>query len=129
MHWMTPLRFPFAIAYLAGPALLLAAACSGGSAALPTPSPSPIATPMPTATPTPTPVPTPTPTPIPDPAVDLPIAYPKQGGFLLVRLLHPPPDAEETTVLFALAASGLKVDEVEAEGVWRAITATRTGRA
>lgn len=101
MHWMTPLRFPFAIAYLAGPALLLAAACSGGSAALPTPSPSPTATPMPTATPTPTPVPTPTPTPIPEPAVDLPIAYPKQGGFLLVRLLHPPPGAEETTVLFA----------------------------
>lgn len=33
--------------------------------------------------------------------MDLPIAYPKQGGFLLVRLLHPPPDAEETTVLFA----------------------------
>ena len=101
MHWMTLLRFPFAIAYLAGPALLLAAACSGGGAALPTPSPSPTATPMPTATPTPTPVPTPTPTPIPNPAVDLTIAYPKQGGFLLIRLLHPPPDAEETTVLFA----------------------------
>ena len=29
----------------------------------------------------------------------------------------------------ALAAAGLTVDRVEAEGVWRAITATRTGRA
>ncbi len=29
----------------------------------------------------------------------------------------------------ALAAAGLMVDRVEAEGVWRAITATRTGRA
>ena len=103
MHGMTLPRYPYAIAYLAGPALLLSAACSGGSAALPTPTPSPTATHVPTATATttPTPVPTPTPTPIPDPAVDLPIAYPKQGGFLLVRLLHPPPDAEVTTVLFA----------------------------
>ena len=111
---MAPLRFPFAAAYLAAPALLLAAACSGGSAALPTPSPSSTATatPVPTAVPTQTPAPvaTPTPTPTPEPALDLPIAYPKQGGFLLVRLMHPPPDAGETTILFAGQSYPLVVD-------------------
>jgi murein DD-endopeptidase MepM/ murein hydrolase activator NlpD len=33
--------------------------------------------------------------------VELPVAYPKQGGFLLVRLAHPPPGTQEATALFA----------------------------
>jgi murein DD-endopeptidase MepM/ murein hydrolase activator NlpD len=33
--------------------------------------------------------------------VDLPVAYPKQGGFLLVRLENPPPGTQEATTSFA----------------------------
>ncbi len=97
---MTPLRLSHALALLSGLALL-AAACSGGSAAPPTPTPTTTATPTPTPTPPPTPTPTPTPTPKPEPAFDLPVGYPIQGGLLLVRLVNVPPGAREAMVSFA----------------------------
>ena len=101
---MGPLRFA-AMAALAGClALVAATACSGGGAQAPTPTPTatPIAspTPKPKPTPTPTPEPTPTPTPVP-PSVALTVAYPKQGGFLLVQLLHPPPGTKGAAAAFA----------------------------
>jgi len=101
---MTPIRFPAAAALLCCLALVLTTACSGGGAQAPTPTPTP--TPVPTATPTPKPKPTPTPTPMPTPtpvppSVALPVAYPKQGGFLLVQLQHPPAGTQEATALFA----------------------------
>ena len=100
---MGPLRFPAAAALLCSAALMLTAACSGGGAQVPTPTTT--ATPIATATPTPKPKPTPKPTPAPaptpiPPSVALPIAYPKQGGFLLVQLLHPPAGTKEATALF-----------------------------
>ena len=101
---MTPLRLSQAMTLLCGLALL-AAACSGGSAApttpTPTVTPTPAATPTVTPTPAPSPTPTPTPTPTPEPVFDLPVGYPKQGGFLLVRLVNVPPGAQEATALFA----------------------------
>jgi hypothetical protein len=102
---MTPLRLVCAPVLLGGLALL--AACAGGSAAPPMPTPTPTLTatptpaPSPTPTPAPTAAPTPTPTPIPPPSVEMPLAYPKQGGFLLVRLDHPPPGAQKATALLA----------------------------
>ena len=99
---MGPLRFPAAAALLCSVALLLMAACSGGGAQTPTPTPepTPTATPSPTAAPTPTPTPEPAPTPVP-PLIALPVAYPKQGGFLLVQLLHAPAGTQAVTALFA----------------------------
>lgn len=76
---------------------LLLAACAGGTAAVPTPEP----TPTPRPTPRPTPTPTVPPSPTPPPAVDIPVAFPEQGGLLLVRLLNPPPGLEGATVRFA----------------------------
>ena len=85
------LRSPIVAVLLCAVALVLLAACSGGGAQPGlTPTPAVTATPTPRPTPKPAPTPTPTPTPIP-PSVALTVAYPKQGGFLLVQLLHPPP--------------------------------------
>src|SRR3989337_698096 len=100
IHLMAPIRFPAAAALLCCLALVLTTACSGGGAQAPTPTPTP--TPVPTATPTPEPTPTPTPMPTPTPiplSVALPVAYPKQGGFLLVQLQHPPAGTQAATAL------------------------------
>ena len=96
---MTPIRFPAAAALLCCLALILTTACSGGGAQAPTPTPVTTDTPTPKPKPTPTPTLMPTPTPIP-PSIALPIAYPKQGGFLLVQLQHPPAGTQEATALF-----------------------------
>ncbi|MEE8369215.1 MAG: M23 family metallopeptidase [Dehalococcoidia bacterium] len=94
----------------------LAAACLGGEGSaptpgvvirtlaptpVPTPTPSPTPTPTPTPVPTPTPSPTPSPSPTPAPVLDLAESFPRQGGFLLVRLVNPPPDLSEVAVHFA----------------------------
>lgn len=86
---------------------LVAAACAGGQAS--TPSASTTAAPAtrtpkpstPTPSPTPSPAPTPEPTPAPPPSIDLSSSHPRQGGFLLVRLLHAPPGLPDATALFA----------------------------
>ena len=96
---MGPLRFPIAAVIVCALALVVTTACSGGGAHAPTPTP----TAIPTATPTPKPKPTPTPTPEPTPvpaSVALTVAYPKQGGFLLVQLLHARAGTKEATALF-----------------------------
>ncbi len=95
---MTTLRLLPAAALLGGLAIL-AVACGGGSPAPPTPTPTATQAPTPSPTPVPTPTPTPTPTPIPTPSVQLPVAYPKQGGFILVRLDYGPPGTQEATAL------------------------------
>jgi murein DD-endopeptidase MepM/ murein hydrolase activator NlpD len=79
-------------------AVLLAAACVGGTAATPTPTPTPL---PPTPTPTPTARPTPTPTPVPAPSVTLLAEHTKQGGFVAVQLLNPPPGTVAATATFA----------------------------
>jgi len=120
---MGPLRFPAAAALLCSVALLLTAACSGGGAQAPTPTPTP--TPSPTATPTPRPTPTPTPEPTPTPAppsVALPVAYPKQGGFLLVQLQRPPAGTQEATALFA----GGRYPMVADGGAWTGVIGMAT---
>lgn len=86
--------------------LLLASACGGGDAAVPSPSGgSPFAIvrtvpPTPTPAPTPAPTPSPSPTPVPPPRVDLSLGAARQGGFLVVRLLDPPPELLGADVLF-----------------------------
>lgn len=85
--------------------LALAAACGGGEASVTGPSPSPIALvrtapPTPRATPVPTPAPTPAPTPEPQARIDLSASAARQGGFLLVQLLDPPPELLGANVLF-----------------------------
>lgn len=97
-----PVRLFFPLIALA---LIAAAACSGGGAD-PTPSPSPTARPTASRTPRPTPSPTPSPSPTPEPtpapaSIDLSLSQAKQGGFLVVRLLSPPPGLEAATVYFA----------------------------
>jgi len=97
-------------------ALPLLAACSGGAEAptsTPTPTPAATLTPTPRPTPKPTPTPTPTPTPMP-PSVALTVAYPKQGGFLLVQLLHPPSGTREAAALF----NGESYEMVPDGGAW-----------
>ncbi|MDP2674270.1 MAG: M23 family metallopeptidase [Dehalococcoidia bacterium] len=94
---MGPLRFPIAAVLLCALTLVATTACSGGGAQAPTPTTT--ATPTPKPKPTPMPTPEPTPTPIP-PSIALPVAYPKQGGFLLVQLLHPPAGTKEAAALF-----------------------------
>ena len=91
---MNPLRLACATAFVGGLAVLVAA-CGGGSAALPTPTASP--TPAPTPAP---PTPTPTPTP-PPPSVELTVAHPRQGGFVVVRLEQQPPGTQEATAVLA----------------------------
>ena len=91
---MNPLRLACATALVGGLAVLVAA-CGGGSAALPTPTASP--TPAPTPAP---PTPTPTPTP-PPPSVELTVAHPRQGGFVVVRLEQQPPGTQEATAVLA----------------------------
>ncbi len=98
---MTPLRLPRVAALLGALALLAAAACASGSASPPPPTLTAVPTPRSTPTPTVAPTLTPSATPVPVPTVDIPVAYPKQGGLLLVRLTNPPPGAQETTALFA----------------------------
>src|SRR3990172_8383277 len=103
---MGPLRFPIAAVLLCALTLAATTACSGGDAQAPTPTTTatPIttatSTPRPKPTPTPTPEPTPTPTPVP-PSVALTVAYAKQGGFLLVQLLHPPAGTRGAAAAFA----------------------------
>ncbi|MDO8616940.1 MAG: M23 family metallopeptidase [Dehalococcoidia bacterium] len=88
---------------------LTAAACGGSRASSPSPtaspSPSPTRAPSPspliTSSPTPVPTPTPPPPPPPPPTVDLSGSVPRQGGFLLVRLLYPPADLGDAGVSFA----------------------------
>ena len=96
---MGPFRSAIAAVFLCALALLPLAACAGGGAQAPTPTPTAMPTPTPRPTATPTPEPTPTPTPIP-PAVALPVAYPKQGGFLVVQLQHAPAGVQEATAAF-----------------------------
>ncbi|HEU4760174.1 MAG TPA: peptidoglycan DD-metalloendopeptidase family protein [Dehalococcoidia bacterium] len=88
-----------------GPLLLLAAvlACGGSQASAPTPTVivEARATPTPTAIPTATPTATPEPSPTPAPTVEVAASFPQQGGFLLVRLLDPPPELSQATALFA----------------------------
>jgi Peptidase family M23 len=103
---MGPLRFPITAVLLCALTLVAMMACSDGGAQAPTPTPTPTPTLIPTATPTPKPKPTPTPTPIPTPtpvppSVALPVAYAKQGGFLLVQLQHLPAGTQEATAVFA----------------------------
>lgn len=78
--------------------MTLAAACGGGAAVAPSPS-QPIAV-VRTLQPTPRPTPTPAPTPTPQPHIDLSAGASRQGGFLLVRLLDPPPGLGGANVLF-----------------------------
>ena len=93
--------------------LLLAVACGGGQASTPSPGVSQSPTPKPATapptlaptaspTPVPTPAPTPAPTPVatPGPAVDLSLSRARQGGFLAVRLLNPPPALTAARVMF-----------------------------
>jgi hypothetical protein len=77
--------------------LLLVIGCGSGSATTPTPSasPTPTLSPRPTASPSPSPTLSPTPTPSPTRApvvasIDLSGSQPKQGGFLIVRLVNAP---------------------------------------
>jgi hypothetical protein len=74
---------------------LAAGACSGGEtadhSAGVTPAPATLTPgPTPAPTPSPSPSPTPSPTPPPPPTLDVSGSQPRQGGFLLVRLLYPP---------------------------------------
>jgi murein DD-endopeptidase MepM/ murein hydrolase activator NlpD len=90
---------------ICGLLVLAGVACGGGSADSPTPSvtasPAPTAKPTPAPTPSPTPAPTPEPTPAPAPSLDVSLSHARQGGFLLVRLLHPPEGLTEANVAFA----------------------------
>lgn len=100
-------------------AIAVAAACGGGQAsspsASPTTQPSP-ATPSPTPSPPPTPTPAPTPSPSPPPTpvpatIDLSSSQPRQGGFLVVRLLNAPggirdPEASFTGQSYTMLPSG-----------------------
>jgi len=85
--------------------LALAAAACGGPSQTPRPSPTTVVAiirtvaPTPAPTPEPTPEPTPSPTPVPT-ALDLTGSAARQGGFLLVRLLGPPPELLSAEVHF-----------------------------
>ena len=113
------MRLALAIATL----LLLAAACGGdrdGLTASPTARP---ATPTRTRPPTPPPSPTLAPTPTPAPTIDLSLSQPRQGGFLIVRLLSPPPGLQAATAFFDGAPY-----EMAAEGDhWYRIIGLATG--
>jgi len=90
--------------YLALFAVLLLAACAGGQALSPTEVAEPTSTPSETpagALPTADPTDPPTPSPGPPPIIDLSSSFAQQGGFLLVRLLSPPPNLSAATVEFA----------------------------
>jgi hypothetical protein len=91
--------------FLGGLVLVLAfvVACNdaGGSVGTPTATEVPA---TPTASPTPSPLPTPSPTPTPSPAVDLALSRAIQGGFLVVRLVNPPPGTGPLTAYFNGAA-------------------------
>ncbi len=80
--------------------IALAAACGGGEANAPSPSASGPVVLVRTPTPTPAPTPTPSPEPTPPPSLDVTGSHPRQGGFLLVRLLNPPASLAGATVLF-----------------------------
>lgn len=84
--------------------LALAPACGGGEAFPPPREGTVIAivrtiipTPVPTATPTPEPTPSPTPAPA---SLDLSASVARQGGFLLIRLISPPPELLGADVTF-----------------------------
>lgn len=99
-------------------------ACGGGNDPTPTPSPTPSPTvrptpsPTPRPTPTPTPIPTPSPTasPIPVPTVDLTGSASRQGGFLVVRLVHGPPGLPWANAFF----NGAPYTMLQAGDVWYA---------
>ena len=81
--------------------LTLAAACGGGDASTPSltaTAPAVTRTPKPTLKPSPSPSPTPQPTPQPAASIDLTGSQPRQGGFLVVRLLYPPAGLPDATV-------------------------------
>ncbi len=98
------MRLSILLAFLAS----VAVACGGGEASPPSSGSSPIAivrtakaTPKPTPQPTPAPTPSPPPSPTPAPSVDLSLSQPRQGGFLVVRLLDPPPELLGANALLA----------------------------
>jgi murein DD-endopeptidase MepM/ murein hydrolase activator NlpD len=92
MHPLLPALLAFAL-------LAFAAACgdSGGTAGTPTATERPA---TPTLAPTPSPTPSPAPTPTPAPALDLSLSRPQQGGFVVIRLLSPPPGLNNLTAYF-----------------------------
>ncbi len=90
--------------YLALLAVLLLAACAGGQASSPTQEAEPTTAPsesgsaLDTADP---PADAPAPSPSSPPIIDLSSSFAQQGGFLLVRLLSPPPGLSQASIEFA----------------------------
>jgi hypothetical protein len=80
----------FLFALLALALLASSAACGGEDGMTGTPTATERAA-TPTRAPTLSPTPSPAPTPTPAPTVDLSLSQAKQGGFLVIRLLNPPP--------------------------------------
>jgi len=117
------MRFPLALVALV--ALLIAAACGGSDAATSTPSPTPSPTRSPTPSPTPSPIPTLSPTPSPPPTpeptlappntIDLSGSQPKQGGFLIVRLVNTPGVSAPAAYL---NATGYNMSYSQTSGDW-----------
>jgi len=133
---MGPVRFlRLRRTLLCSVALLVTAACSGGGAQTPTATatptstakPTPTATPSPTAAPTPTPTPEPAPTPVPS-LIALPVAYPRQGGFLLVQLPHAPAGTQAVTALIAGGSYPMVADGDGWTGIIGMATDFATGR-
>jgi len=106
MHRLLPALLALAL-------LAFAAACgdSGGTAGTPAATERPA---TPTRAPTPSPTPSPAPTPTPAPTLDLSLSQPRQGGFLVIRLLNPPPGLAALTAYF----NGAGYPMVNEDGRW-----------